>query len=64
MEIYLNIIIDNTLVRNIQALKALYITGNITLKQKYGKPQKVNCLCCGFTAQSTQRGHVKHGQFI
>ena len=21
------------------------------------------CLCCGFTAQSTQRGHVEHGQF-
>ena len=54
MGINLNIIIDNTLVRKTKTLKnfiyklyiyglavpVIYITGDITLKQKYGKPQK------------------------
>ena len=49
MEINLKIITNNTLFKNIKALKYFLITGDITLKQKTSKDAaSVHCLFCMF----------------
>ena len=36
---------------------------DLSKKQRIGQEGRFVCLCWGFTAQSTQWGHVERGQF-
>ena len=39
------------------------LTTTYVFMEKYEKYTNYGCLCWGFMAQSTQWGHVEHGQF-
>ena len=50
--------------QKVSALHEVDAPQKMVVPQKMDAPQKVGaCLCWCFTAQSTQWGHVEHGQF-